>query len=70
MVREAASVAPVAPPPMAPTMAIVAMVVPIVVANAPWGPLAVEVHQRIVIAQFLQLKPSTFVEDGTTEMAE
>ena len=68
--REAALVASMTSPPVAPTAAIVAMAAPNTTTKVPQGPQAVEVHQNMVMAPFLELVLSTFMEDGKPEMAE
>ena len=64
VVRKAAPIAPMVPPPtvpMAPTMTATVVVVATAMAKAPQGLLAVKVCQKIVMVQFLELKPLDFL---------
>ena len=62
--REAIFVALVAPLPLTPIVAVVAMAVLAIATDVLQRPSVLEVRQRTVTAQFFELKPSSSMEDG------
>ena len=70
MARKAILVALVALPLVALDVAAAEMVVPAMVVDVPRGLPIVAAYHKMVMAQFLKLKPLTFVGDGKLEMAK
>ena len=64
MAKEIASVAPIKPHLVAPMMIAVAMTTPIVMVDMLRRLPIVEIRQKMVIAQFLEIKPLNFVRVG------
>ena len=69
IVRGAVLIAPMAPSLAIPVVQVV-VVGSIVVADTPCKPPIKEVHQRSMVAKFLELKPSMFTSNGRPEMVE